>query len=103
MEVFLKYLNEWEEEIDKLPGKKGEKQRMCLSKETRLGLRITGSKYQSHALLCFVDTMSCIYLSAVNSFTELGPKLLALPGVSYLLSEVFSQDLLERYFSRQRH
>lgn len=37
------------------------------------------------------------------SFTELGPKLLRIPGVEYLLSEVFSQDPLERYFSRQRH
>ena len=40
---------------------------------------------------------------AVTSFTELGPKLLEIPGVKYLLSEVFSQDPLERYFSRQRH
>ena len=39
----------------------------------------------------------------MNSFTELGPKLLQLPNVKYLLSEVFSQDPLERYFSRQRH
>ena len=40
---------------------------------------------------------------AVNSFTEVGPQLLQTPGVNYLLSEVFSQDPLERYFSRQRH
>lgn len=39
----------------------------------------------------------------VNSFTELGPELLKLDGVEYLLSEVFSQDPLERYFSKQRH
>lgn len=39
----------------------------------------------------------------MNSFTELGRKLLRLPGVKYILSEVFSQDPLERYFSRQRH
>lgn len=39
----------------------------------------------------------------VKSFTELGPKLLKLPGVKYVLSEVFSQDPLERYFCRQRH
>ena len=37
------------------------------------------------------------------SFTELGPKLLRQPDAKYLLSEVFSQDPLERYFSRQRH
>lgn len=45
----------------------------------------------------------CHCVIAVNSFTELGPKLLKFPGVKYLLSEVFSQDPLERYFSRQRH
>lgn len=39
----------------------------------------------------------------VQSFIELGPQLLQLEGVEYLLSEVFSQDPLERYFSRQRH
>ena len=39
----------------------------------------------------------------MKSFTELGPQLLKLPGVKYLLSEVFCQDPLERYFSRQRH
>ena len=39
----------------------------------------------------------------VKSFTELGPKLLKLPGVKYVLSEVFLQDPLERYFCRQRH
>lgn len=39
----------------------------------------------------------------VKSFTELGPKLLKIPGVQYILSEVFSQDPLERYFSKQRH
>ena len=39
----------------------------------------------------------------VKSFIELTPILLQLPGVRYVLSEVFSQDPLERYFSRQRH
>ena len=45
--------------------------------------------------------MLCIF--AVNSFVQLAPQLLKLPGVEYLLSEVFSQDPLERYFARQRH
>ena len=40
---------------------------------------------------------------SVKSFTELGPLLLKSADVSYLLSEVFSQDPLEKYFSRQRH
>ena len=39
----------------------------------------------------------------VNSFCELAPKLLQSGEFEYLLSEVFSQDPLEAYFSRQRH
>jgi hypothetical protein len=42
-------------------------------------------------------------MHTVRLFTELGPKLRKLPGVKYVLSEVFSQDPLECYFSRQRH
>ena len=33
----------------------------------------------------------------------MGPQLLELPGVKYVLSEVFLQDPLERYFWKQRH
>ena len=43
------------------------------------------------------------YTCIVNSFTELAPQLLEVPGVKYLLREIFFQDPLERYFSRQRH
>ena len=57
-----------------------EKRRKCLSQQTLDGLRIT-----------------------IKSFTELGPVLLKNPGVKYLCSEVFSQDPVERYFSKQRH
>ena len=39
----------------------------------------------------------------VHSFAELVPKLLEIHSVEYVLSEVFSQDPLERYFSKQRH
>ena len=55
--------------------------RMCLSKETLEGLRIT-----------------------VKSLVELpvGPLLLGQPGVQFLLSEKFSQDPLEEYFAKQR-
>lgn len=38
----------------------------------------------------------------VNSFCELCPNLIDESG-HYILSEVFSQDPLERYFSKQRH
>ena len=39
----------------------------------------------------------------MKSFIELGPLLLRQQDVKYLLSEVFNQDPLEKYFSRQRH
>ena len=52
-------------------------------------------------LLCWYMYVYTCYV--VSSFTGLGPKLLAVPGVNYLLSEVFSKDPLERYFLRQRH
>ena len=68
---------------------------MCLSHETRQGL------VSKLSVNCFYTYI--LYLIVVTSFTELGPKLLKVPGVNYLLSEVFSQVPLERYFSRQRH
>ena len=37
----------------------------------------------------------------MHSFCELAPNLIT--GGQYLLSEVFCQDPLERYFSKQRH
>ena len=46
----------------------------------------------------YIDITLCV-THAVKSFTELGPQLLRLPGVKYMLSKVFSQDPLERYFS----
>ena len=39
---FLQYLKEWVEESKHGPGTPKENQRACLSKETILGLRITG-------------------------------------------------------------
>ena len=39
---FLSYLEEWEEEAKHIPGKKGEKNKYCLSRETLQGMRITG-------------------------------------------------------------
>ena len=39
---------------------------------------------------------------AVNSFCALAPILIKKTG-NYILSEVFCQDPIERYFSKQRH
>ena len=42
-EVFLPYLDEWEDSVSERPGfTKTEKGMMLLSRETRMGLRITG-------------------------------------------------------------
>ncbi len=41
--------------------------------------------------------------SIVKSFIELAPKLLDGEGFQCILSEAFSQDPLEAFFSRQRH
>ena len=73
---------------------------MLLSRETREGLHITGDE-QLQRISC--SLRYCCIVHAVLSFCELGPKLLKMDGVQYLLSEVFSQDPLEAYFSRQRH
>ena len=43
------------------------------------------------------------YYDTVLFFCELAPKLIEAEDVEYLLSEAFSQDPLEAYFSRQRH
>ena len=101
---------------------KADTKRMCLSLETLEGLRITGKCVcvggggGGGDISCLVHNTSWVnlrgcecltspqtLLHAVKSFTELGPLLLRKPGVKYLLSEVFSQDPLEKYFSRQRH
>jgi hypothetical protein len=79
---FLGYLDEWEASVRVREGfTRAEKTSMTLSKETLEGLRLT-----------------------VRSFVEATRYLLTLPGVTgqYLLSERFSQDPLENYFSRQR-
>ena len=54
----------------------------------------------------YIVNISLLYLflfTLVMSSTELGPQLLEDHDVKYLPSEVFSQDPLETYFSRQRH
>ncbi|XP_041476452.1 uncharacterized protein LOC121424753 isoform X2 [Lytechinus variegatus] len=80
-DVFLKYISDWEESIASTPNLKAiERERRCISKETRDGLRIT-----------------------VNSFVALTKELLVEDGVEYVLSEKFSQDPIEEYFSKQRH
>ncbi len=91
-EIFLKYLEEWEHEAANI--NKSQQQKLCLSKESLLGLRITGMN--EYKIQLSIIIMHKHY--TVNSFTELAPTLLRVPGVKYVLSEVFSQDPLERHF-----
>ena len=92
-EDFLGYLREWEQECSKKPLKPSLSRRQCLSRETLEGLRITGMLITTEIVLTPID-----YFNSVTSFCELAPKLIS--GGKYLLSEVFCQDPLERYFSR---
>lgn len=78
---------------------KKEKAKMMLSRETDEGLHISGTIVLSKKIYLFIE----IFLYTVNSFCELAPKLLREKDVGYVLSESFSQDPLEAYFSRQRH
>lgn len=77
----------------------------CCNRTTSLGKE--PACYNNIELSChciyFINFNALTFFHSVKSFTELAPQLLMLPDVQYLLSEVFSQDSLERYFSRQRH
>ena len=44
-----------------------------------------------------------VSICTVHSFVELVTVLFQVPGVSFLLSEKFSQDPLESYFGKQRY
>lgn len=78
LQGFLKYLHDWSEEIEKLPLKAEEKERMQLCRQTLCGIEMT--------CLAFID---CV-------------RFLLRQGTSFIMARVFSQDYLEHYFSRQR-
>ena len=79
------------------PIKPTQSKKQCLSRETLEGLRITGETIIVKNLRFFI----LLFNETVHSFCELAPKLIT--GGHYLLSEAFSQDPSERYFSKQRH
>ena len=58
---------------------KGARKKLCLSRQTLEGWRIT-----------------------VNSFIDLTKELLQIPGVEYVLSGKLNQDPLEQHFSKNR-
>ena len=95
---FLGYLTEWENSIASRKDLTHSEQKMCLSTETLQGLRITGKqKVHKH----YPAVTVCIYIlsTAVISFVEAGRYLLQYPGFKFLLSERFTQDPLEAFFS----
>ena len=97
---FLNYLDEWESSVK---GRKkftnAQKAMMTLSRETREGLRMTGT-----GCALFIILKLIFKFVAVNSFVEVVSYLLSLHNVvgQFILSEHFSQDPLENYFGRQR-
>ena len=72
---------------------------MLLSRETREALQMAGRATYILKLICIKPQPH----SVVCSPTELIPKLLAIPGVSCVLTERFCHDLLESYFGKQRY
>lgn len=72
---------------------------MLISCQTMEGIEITG-KLISNA--SYVKRLCFNCNPTVTSFCELVPKLVS-NSSRYLLSEVFSQDPIERYFNKQRH
>ncbi|XP_066914303.1 uncharacterized protein [Clytia hemisphaerica] len=79
LQDFLKYLEDWEAEVEKIPNLSNEeKAKRMLSNQTRAVWRIT-----------------------INSFIELTKKLIG-EGARFVLSEKFTQDPLEEHFGRHR-
>ena len=77
---FLGFINKWKSDCDaQVHLSKSDRERLCLSKKTITGLRVT-----------------------VHSFVELVPLLLKINGAKHVLSDKFNQDSLEEHFYRQR-
>ncbi len=96
MEVFLGYFKEWKEEFNGLAISKSQRKKCTLSQETLDGLEITGIQWFSY-VHTYVHDVHYFFVITVRSFCELCPLLIKTTG-KYILSEVFWQDLLERYF-----
>ena len=77
----MNYLRDWQHQVN-----------------ASLWRSLTKETMQWKACILWVNSMLNNFL-AVNFVCELGPKLLKNTDVNYLLSEVFSQHSLERYFS----
>lgn len=78
---------------------KGQKNMMCLSRETLDGLKITGNDLLIVVHILFYSDNA---IAAVHSFVEMGKYLLEQDGVKYLFSERLCQDPVEAFFGKQR-
>ena len=95
---FLQYLDEWEASADsRIELTKSDRNRLCLSRETLEGLRMTGKVISYTHNIVIVLTFFI-----VHSFVELTRYLRDKPGVQYFLSEKLCQDPLESFFGKQR-
>ena len=92
---FLKYLQDWEDEVNQKTGyTAGQKAKMLLSVQSLKGLRMTGM-----TIILYRVKMTSAYnyynlYSVVTSFLELGPILLSDEKLQFLLTERFCQDPL---------
>ena len=94
-------MDDWKAVSANIPNfNRTQKAKMMLSRETDEGLHRSISGINFIQCTCIIQL---IIIYTVTSFCELAPKLLQAKDVHYLLSETFSQDHLEAYFSRQRH
>ena len=99
MRNVLVYLDHWKKSVDKRKGpfSPADRKQMALSEITQNGMKITSRFIISMVQACFIFSFC-----AVNSFLELIPFLLKLPGVTCFLTEKLSQDPLEKHFGCQR-
>ena len=98
-EDFLGYLGKWKKSVsERKDVSKTQKNKMMLSTETLLGLRITGNSASIMAT-CYYNYFDC---HAVNSFVEMMEYIFTIPGVKVFLSNRICQDPLENFFGRQR-
>ena len=100
---FIGYLDAWEKSVNERPGfeKIEKKNKMLLSQETRLGLRMTGN-----SIIICITNLSVLLLSflltAVLSFCKLLEYVFTIPDVTVFLSSRICQDPLENLFGHQR-
>ena len=102
-DVFIPYLDKWESSVKARPEtsfSKSDKERMLLSAETRLGLRMTG------IVTCDSITVAIQKKNSALSLVGLVKTIFSLPEVKgkklSLLSGHLCQDPLENYFGCQR-